>query len=993
MPTVVLRDETLSGSGAISGRTVATFYGDNVKPPEDPEHSGNTSGSGSVTGGGSFSWASWTANTGTTPGAYTYKVGFTVTVTDPLGNSSTSSDGTTFTASTKIQPDVTGTGTWSISMDCQLCLEITKPSPPSGTGAGGYLPDPPTGYTYRLFYRKKNGGNWSISASCGAASASRSGTFAAATEIGIPDIVNLSAYANTEQLFDDTTLTIDAQTTGTWRSATIATEINSSGNHGSSSANNTTGCTATAKCLSDPIGDEGTANASMSIAVPLTYNLGSALRAMEDAYPETVTLRYQRAGTTVDQTMTGALYSETRTYRDETSSTNVIGNGTIEDQDSYDYPSDFGAISLSLKDTSATANEEPLGDLGFLFKDKLMDALSIETPGTSSNITGTDSALAGTPWGVQRAWSPWQGLMGWRYLEVIIAETGGAAAGAAVTIKIGSREWTKDRNGTNLTAPGSGNSATWEIDLCSATNQTASTDSQDTTYPYSQDWTADGGNEDSYPRSGEGPYTGVLSATTIRVEVGTSRTFTITSIKGKRTIADTVYGTNLPTYDRWVQQRPDTVVSASNTTTYHYVRQSYEVDLEGRLLAAEWSDTEWDKTVAGVSGVITHTVTERTIEWLAARVNAAKLCPGWTATVIAPAAGTGIYVWYNREREMHGISGCGYYWVPPAGATPGYWASGIDLAQRTLADGAKTLKWQGGFTTLTSCPGNVGDVFFHETGATTGTLHLRAAKICRHQGVGLALATSGLPLNGSTLTLTQGATTRGTGTSATNGYAQTGLTYGRGAGGDLTLKFDSGDTGSYPGRPRKRAHFRAKPVSTGGDAVVLALSPSLRLTRGFVQTSTLWLGQSAYPVAQAWDDYDTGLAVTRAWINYTTALDATVLVVASEESSVIKRRTTADEGESFTVATTIFSSGSRPTFAISPTGVEYHFAYVSGSSSIKTKVLDPQGNVLIAETTVVASGVSDNSIAAEWREGYVVLLYVSSGSIVTVRSNDGVNYS
>lgn len=990
MATVVLRDETLTGSGNISGRTVATFYGDNVQPPEDPQHSGSTSGSVSVTGGGSLTWASWTDNTGTTPGAYTYKVGFTVTVTDPLGNSSTSSDGTTFTATSKIQPDVSGTGTWSISIDAELCLDVTKPTIPSGTGAGGYMPDPPTGYTYRVYYRRKNGGNWSISASCGAASASRSGTFSSSTEIGWPDIINSSTTATATQLYDDTTLTITGETTGTWRGATIATEISSSGSHGDAYANNTNGVKAVAKCLSDPIADSGTASASRNLAVPLTYNLGAALRAMEDAYPETMTLRYERALTTVDATLTSGSYSEVRTYRDEDSSTSVIGNGTTEDSDTYDYPNDFGPIQLDLKTSSMEAYDEPTGDAGFLFKDKKINALSIETPEKSGDLTGSDSALT---YGVERTWSPWQGLMGWRYLEVIIAETGGASAGAAVTIKIGSKEWTKDRNGSSLTAPGSGNSATWEIDLCSPTNETSSTDANDTTYPYAQDWTADGGTEDSYPRAGNGPYTGVLSATSIRIEVGTSRTFTITSIKGKRTVADTVYSTNLPTYNRWVQQRPDTVVSASNTTTYHYIRQSYEVDLEGRLIAAEWSDTQWDKTIAGATGIITHSLYEQTIEWLAGRINAAKLCPGWSATIVAPASGTGTAAWYNREREMHGILGGGYFWVPPAGATPGYWASGIDAEQRTNAGGALNLPWQGGFTRLTQCPGNVGDIFFHDAGATTGTLYLKLAKIMRHQGVGLALTTAGLSSSGSTLTLEQAASSRGTGTSASNGYAQTGLSYGRGNGGDITLRFDTGNTGSYPGRPRKRAHFRAKPVTSAGDGIVLALSPSLRLTRGYIQTGTLWLGYSAYPVAQAWEDLDTGLATTRAWINYTTTNDTTALVVTYESSGAIKRLTTLDEGRSSTVATTIFTTGTRPTFCISPSGVEYHFAFVSGSSSIKTRVLDPQGNELIAETTVVASGVSDSSIHAEWREGYVVLLYSTSGGIVTRRSNDGTTYN
>lgn len=996
MAVVVIREATLTGSGDLGGRTVVTLYGDLAIPPEDPTRAATTDGSVDIPGIGSVVWSSWSLNTGTTPGAYTYDVGFEVEVTGPDASTASDTAGDTYTVTTtKVIAEEDGTGTWEMSAVCQLCIEITKPTPPSGTGAGTYLPDPPHGTTHRIFWRKKSGGAWSVTATIGAATATVSGTFGSAAELPYPDSYSLMAHATAESVASAGGESATATTSGSWRGGTIGADRTASGTHGSASATASGGAEATATATDDPVEDSAEAYATMDVAVPLDYTIDGQLRAMEAAYPDTMTLVYQRAGTTADVSATGS-YGDSRTYRSESSEVWVKDGPTTEDSDSYSHPSNFGAISLSVKSSSATSLSEPTTDLYLLLKDRAMNALAIDVPTTTADLTGTDSALGGTPWGVQRDWTGtalgWQPLMGWPYLEVVVAETGGAGSGAAVTVKIGGKEWTKDRDGVALTAPGSGSSATWVLDLCSPTNQSATTDATDTTYPYDEDWSDFGGDEDDRYRTGEGPYTGLHRATTLRVEVGTSRTFTLTSVKGLRDGAAAVACTNLPAHNAWTQQRPDTIVSEADTTTEHLVRQSFMVDMEGRLLAAEWSDTEWDRTTGGVSGVVTHTLYERSIEWLYDRVTAAALCPGWTTTISAPVVGTGLAAYYNREREMHGIEGGGYRWEAPSVSYPaGRWVSGIDREMVSSGGSAQTLVWQGGFTILTACPGNVGDVYQHADSDTDGVLTLKAAKILRNQGVGMSLDLDGLRQASATLTLTQASTARGTGTSDADGYAQTGSSYGRGDGGDVQLDFDGGDAGTYPGRARKRLHFRGRVSEQGGGCVALALSPSMRLCRAFVDGGTLWLGFSSYPVAQGWTDTDTGLTTTCAWIGYSHADQAGKLIVAYESAGAVNRKTTSDEGATYSVATTVFAAGTHPAFCVSPTGVEHHFAYSAGT--IKTKALDSQGNVLIAETTAVASGVDDDSIAAEWRDGYIVLLYVSGGAVTTKRSSDGVTFS
>lgn len=936
---------------------------------------------------------------------YSYEIGWEITVTDAVGGTTTDQGGSSYNPNPKTYIELDSTGEWSVSIDCELCLEVTDPTTPSGTGSNAvnFVPDPPHGREYRLFYRRRNGGSYSISASLGSASASRSGTFTNSTEIGIPDYIITTVDAFAQQASDDNTFAITGQISGTWRSAEIADEISASGSHGDAYANNTDGVKVIAECLSDPVGDGGSAYATRTLAVPLEYSLEAVLRAMEDDYPDTLTLEYERAGATVDVSATSTYTDTARKYRSESSevwvATGIPATGiTIEDEDDYSHPSNWGAISLGIKSSSASAQSEPTSDLRLLFKDKVMDALSINVPERSGNLTGTDTALAGTPWGVERSFTgntpPWQGLMGWRHLEFVVAESGGGAAGAAVTIKIGAKSWTRDYLGNNLTTAGSGNTATWIIDLCSPSSESASTDTTDTTYPYAQDWTADGGNEDSYPRTGTGPYAGPVSATSIRIEVGSSRTFTITTIKGWRDILQTVYCTNLAAHNAWVEQRPDTIVSEADTTTKHKVRQCYEVDLEGRLIAAEWSDTEWDTTIGGVSGVYTHTIYQRSIEWLANRINTARLCPGWTANIAAPSPGTGSTAWYNREREMHGILGGGRWWRAPAGATAGSWQTGIDATQQTNADGSLTLPWQGGFTRLVNCPGGVEDVFGHSGTDDLSSLILKAAKVLRTQGVGLSLTSAGLSDTSSTLTLTQASTARGTGNTDSDGYAQTGLSYGRGNGGDITLDFDAGTGGTYGARARKRRHFRAKPATTAGGGIRLAVSPTDRVTRGYSDGSpaVLVLGYAGAPVAVDWTDYETTLQTEDFWIDYTRTGTTALVVSYVDGSGNVQRTTTTDEGETFAVATTIFTSAKHPCFVVSPTGVEYHFAWFTGGI-IKTRVFDAQGVEMLALTTVVASGVDDDQLAAEWRDGYVVLGYVASGAVTIVKSQDGEVYA
>lgn len=976
----VIDTRTLTGGGDLAGGNVTTCRGTGVIPPEDPERHGTSEGSISIWDLFGYTWESDSPITATSPPSRTYRVGFAVSVTGPGGASDSDSAGTTVTTSTKVIQTETGTGTWTASAECELMEEVVRPSPTTGSG---YQPDPPIGTTLRHYWRTKAGGAWSATISLGSASASISGTFASAVEIGWPDGFDLLATA-ASSAENDTAPTITAETLGDWRDGAIAESRTATVGSNTATADSS-GCVATA------VG--GSATASLSCAVPFVFTLDAQSRAMEVAYPDAATWLYERAGTTAEESATASL-ADSRTYRSESSDVSAT-NGTTTDTDSYDHPSNFGAISLAYKGASLTTLQEPTTDASFVFKGRLMAGLTIEVPADSGNLSrGADSALAGSPWGVVRSFAAatpaWQGLMGWAYLEIVAAETGGASAGAAVSIKIGSRTWTKDHAGTALTTPGSGSSATWKIDL-TAPDGAGPTDATLTTYPYNDNWDEAGGDEDDYYRTGESSLSGVLYATSIRVEVGSSTTLTLTSIKGKRTSADTVYATNLPAHRAFFSERPDRVVSESGTTTVYRVRPCFFVDLEGRQLAAEWSDISWQQTTGGESGVVTNTLSEHSIEWLADRINDGFLTPGWSATIDAPAPGTGLAAFYNYELPFVDLLGGGYYWERPSVSYPdGRWISGIDWAMRP-SGGAVSIPHHLGFTRYLGGPGNIGDVFLHDDEATDGPTTFKLAKILRCQGIGTAYDSSGLRDASVALALTQSGADRGTGTTDAAGYGQTGTPFGLGAGASALLAV--GDLNALL-TPRGRHRLRLRAMDGAEASCISAdVSLTLRLVRAYLMGGTIWLGFANAPYAGAdWTDSDTAIAAD--WVCVRYLHDGSICLVY-EAGGAIKRTQTRDEGGTFDVATTIAATGAKGALCVSSTGVRFTFWRDSGGTgSIKTRVFDPQWNELVAATTVVASAVADDAIAAVWRAGLVILQYVNtSGAVVAVTSTDWTTYS
>jgi hypothetical protein len=107
------------------------------------------------------------------------------------------------------------------------------------------------------------------------------------------------------------------------------------------------------------------------------------------------------------------------------------------------------------------------------------------------------------------------------------------------------------------------------------------------------------------------------------------------------------------------------------------------------------------------------------------------------------------------------------------------------------------------------------------------------------------------------------------------------------------------------------------------------------------------------------------------------------------QSSGIKLVSSLDEGGTWTMATTISTTGSHGALCVSQSGVRHFFWYDGGA--IKRRSYSAQMVQVIAAGSVVASGAADDCPAVEClMNGDIVLLYrTTGGSLIELKSTDG----
>jgi hypothetical protein len=137
-----------------------------------------------------------------------------------------------------------------------------------------------------------------------------------------------------------------------------------------------------------------------------------------------------------------------------------------------------------------------------------------------------------------------------------------------------------------------------------------------------------------------------------------------------------------------------------------------------------------------------------------------------------------------------------------------------------------------------------------------------------------------------------------------------------------------------------------------------------------------------------WSDVDTSIACDGGFeVRWTYTRVEKRLDIVFSNGGTTYTRYSDDEGATFSVAVTIMT-GTKPTACVGPNGMEFIFARTTGGG-INCVVRDPQGTVLQASHSVVASGVADDSLAAFVRDTTVYLFYRNAAnSVIVVTSTD-----
>lgn len=636
------------------------------------------------------------------------------------------------------------------------------------------------------------------------------------------------------------------------------------------------------------------------------------------------------------------------------------------------------SISCAITSASLTAVGEASSETRCMFRGFRFNGWSL--------AYATTRSIAGT--GNDRLFAPWEGMSGYRYLDIQIkAQSGTNVAGTFVITDYhgNTKTW-------NITAATT-SYQTVTIDLCSPDAWSVSalplTDGKDNPYPRKNTASASYAGSESV----DSAYWGVTSCQRLRIATGAIDLGT-TTLK-----QDTTNGfTNshyVPSGLGYEHERiTPAIVAEAGTTTYYYSRRFWQQKNDGR--DEEESDYWWQKTVGGATGVTTYSVTPLSISDLAGQVNASDDSivrhPGWTATnsVAYPGSGTcSVSQPPLRNCFLNGGTGIST-WLYGGGilATPNA-TSGTDFAYG-FEIGTGTITAQ---TLFDSINGDfIPDLFdpFDVNGGTDSALYLPFGAILRGPAHGIVFKTNGDPATSGTVTLqlSSDSSSRGTdSTFDTLGNYQTGSPFGLGkANHSIVIGASSVGVNPMYSAKRQRAVFREETLA--GNCTAADVSPAQQATYGVVTASGgVDLYHSRAHNGTNWEKVSTPITnaecLSLAYQKHSGAM--TLIIIVDTTSGEVKRYTTDDEGNTVSVATTI-GTGAHGTVCVSPNGMEYIF-FRTSSSNIQRVKRDPMGNVITAASNVVTGNVSDDEIACYWRLGVVYLIYTHTTNGITIVSS------
>lgn len=726
----------------------------------------------------------------------------------------------------------------------------------------------------------------------------------------------------------------------------------------------------------------GSGTISTSVCLARNVAIIGRIRAWEGAYPDAVNVvvtGYDGSSRTIGSS--GGTYSGSDSFNNYSAYTTL----TDIDEDTESLTTTLNDvptwISAELSGSGLTTNGDSSTDNRVLFRGFRFNGWSIaETNNRAIGLTGND-----------RLYAPYEGMSGYRYLDIQIK----AQSGTNQTGYIELTDYHGNYKRWQVVAPTTSYS-TVTLDLCSpdihSLGALPATDDKDNPYPRENTASSSYAGSESV----DSAYWGITSCQRLRVSSGSIDIGTTTL---KYTNTDSTYVPD--TFTAAFERITPAIVAEVDTTTYYYGRRFWQQDRDGRT--EEESDVWWQMTVGGETGVTSYSVDPVTISELAGQINASDDSivrhPGWTATnsVAYPAGATCSATQPPlRDCFLNGVTGYST-WLYGGGilATPNA-TSGTDFAYgHQIAAGTITAQ-----TLFDRINGNFPpDLYdpFDVNGGTDAALYLPAGSLLRGIAHGAVLDDVGDPATTGTVDLELTSTGANRGTDSTldaEGRYYTSTPWGLGES-NHNVKYSTDVIGVLPLHTshRFRAWFREQELA--GTCVSLDVAPNQRMCYAVVESGAVNLHFADGPNGSNWVMQTTSITdASCVHIAYDpTSAIGRLYIVVDTSANDIKYYYTDDEGVNVSVAVTVTGAGDDASVAINPMGkriVLYHH-----SGDLYRVIYDPQGNVITAGSVIISGGVNQGKTAIAWRLGTWYAYYRDGGnSLIQISSiDDGETWS
>lgn len=734
----------------------------------------------------------------------------------------------------------------------------------------------------------------------------------------------------------------------------------------------------------DGFGIVSTASATISTSSCLdrAVSIVGRIRAWEGAYPDNldvIVTGYDGGTRTV--TSSGGSYGGQDIFVDY-STTTVLTDPTYGSNSLTTSLNDVPVwISAALSSTDLTTNGDSSTDTRVLFRGFRFNGWSIaETNNRAVGLTGND-----------RLYAPYEGMSGYRYLQIQIK----AQSGTNQTGYIELTDYHGNTKRWQVVAPTTSYS-TVTLDLCSpdtwSLGALPATEDKDNPYPRKNTTSSSYAGSESV----DSAYWGITSCQRLRVSSGSIDIGTTTLTY---TNTDSTYVPD--TFTAQFERITPAIVAEVDTTTYYYGRRFWQHDRDGRT--EEESDVWWQKTVGGATGVTTYSVDPVTISELCDQINASDNSivrhPGWAATnsVAYPAGATcSASQPPLRDCYLNGVTGYstwlrgGGILATPHATTGTEFAYGHQLAAGTIV--AQTLfdRINGNF------PPDLPDPF-DVNGGTEAGLYLAGGSLLRGIAHGALLDNAGDPLTSGTVNLLLTSTSANRGSDSTidaEGRYFTSTPWGLGES-NHTVSYSTSTIGLLPLHTshRFRSWFREQELA--GVCVSADVAPNQRFCYAVIESGAVALHFADGPNATNFVMVTTTITdASCVHIAYDpTSAKSRLYIVVEASGNAIKEYYTEDEGVTVSMAVTVTASGNDGSVAINPMGkriVLYHHA-----NDLYRVIYDPQGNVITAASVIVTGGVQNGKTAIAWRLGTWYAYYRDGGgSLIQISSiSDGETWS